>query len=56
MDWYPSPLLPSGNFDVGITLTELIDHATVTEGWLELDKHYSLELCFYIERQPEVCM
>ena len=22
---------------------------TVTEGWLEIDKHYSLELCFSIE-------
>ena len=21
----------------------------VTEGWLEIDKHYSLELCFSIE-------
>ena len=25
----------------------------VTEGWLEIDKHYSLELCFSIEKQPE---
>ena len=23
-----------------------------TEGWLEIDKHYSLELCFSIEKQP----
>ena len=23
------------------------------EGWLEIDKHYSLELCFSIEKQPE---
>ena len=22
----------------------------VTEGWLEIDKHYSLELCFSIEK------
>ena len=21
----------------------------ITEGWLEIDKHYSLELCFSIE-------
>ena len=27
--------------------------ATVTEGGLEIDKHYSLELCFSIENQPE---
>ena len=27
--------------------------AFVTEGWLEIDKHYSLELCFSIEKQPE---
>ena len=28
----------------------------VPEGWLEIDKHYSLELCFSIEKQPEtVC-
>ena len=26
---------------------------SVTEGWLEIDKHYSLELCFSIEKQPE---
>ena len=25
----------------------------VTEGWLEIDRHYSLELCFSIEKQPE---
>ena len=25
----------------------------VPEGWLEIDKHYSLELCFSIEKQPE---
>ena len=25
----------------------------VTEGWLEIDKHCSLELCFSIEKQPE---
>ena len=25
----------------------------ITEGWLEIDKHYSLELCFSIEKQPE---
>ena len=25
----------------------------VTEGWLEIDKHYSLKLCFSIEKQPE---
>ena len=25
----------------------------VTEGWLEIDKHYSLGLCFSIEKQPE---
>ena len=24
----------------------------VTEGWLEIDKHFSLELCFSIEKQP----
>ena len=27
--------------------------STVTEGWLEIDKHYSLELCFSIGKQPE---
>ena len=27
--------------------------AAVTEGWLEIDEHYSLELCFSIEKQPE---
>ena len=26
----------------------------VTEGWLEIDKHYSLELYFSIEKQPEI--
>ena len=25
----------------------------IPEGWLEIDKHYSLELCFSIEKQPE---
>ena len=25
----------------------------VPEGWLEIDKHYSLELCFSIEKQPK---
>ena len=23
--------------------------SAITEGWLEIDKHYSLELCFSIE-------
>ena len=27
---------------------------TVTEGWLEIDKHYSLELCFSIENKMSV--
>ena len=26
---------------------------SLPEGWLEIDKHYSLELCFSIEKQPE---
>ena len=25
----------------------------ITENWLGIDKHYSLELCFSIEKQPE---
>ena len=29
------------------------DEAEIPEGWLEIDKHYSLELCFSIEKQPE---
>ena len=29
------------------------ENITVPEGWLEIDKHYSLELCFSIEKQPE---
>ena len=29
---------------------------SVTEGWLEIDKHYSLELCFSIEKQPETVL
>ena len=26
----------------------------VTDGWLEIDKRYLLELCFYIEKHPEI--
>ena len=26
----------------------------IPEGWLEINKHYSLELCFSIEKQPEI--
>ena len=28
----------------------------VPEGWLEIDKHYSLELCFSIEKQTETVL
>ena len=30
-----------------------VQYTNCTEGWLEIDKHYSLELCFSIEKQPE---
>ena len=26
------------------------DHTPITKGWLEIDKHYSLELCYSIEK------
>ena len=30
------------------------EQCVVTEGWLEIDKHDSLELCFSIEKQPVI--
>ena len=38
---------------VQIDTTSLATLRPVPEGWLEIDKHYSLELCFSIEKQPE---
>ena len=35
-----------------ITPSPSAESLFVTEGWLEIDEHYSLELCFSIEKQP----
>ena len=40
-------------YEEGIVCMSMTQLLLITEGWLEIDKHYSLELCFSIEKQPE---